>query len=387
MQPCIHGIVAPSGGNMEYHPDMNPPCHVYKPTRSHWMWIGSIWLAIALFSSVQNLLMMRAEGMVYSWTRLFVTLLLSWLVWVVATPFVLRLGRQCPLKMKPDSTWLIHVFACAFLGLASSVWEAWLEYVLNPLLKVPGAGSFKSLWLETMYSEALLYLSLYAALLAISYILDSKERLIRHQIETARLNEQFSKAQLDALRRQIEPHFLFNALHAISGLVREKRSDDAVTMISGLSDFLRKVVDVSDRQVVPLREEMQFLQKYLDIQKVRFSDRLKLNVDVPEELLGSPVPSLILQPIVENAIKHGISKEARGGWIRVSAFRSNGSLSFRVYNDGAKLASDWESTRSGVGIANIRSRLQMLYGDDFEFRLENQASGVEVLMSVPFREG
>jgi sensor histidine kinase YesM len=351
------------------------------------MWIGSIWLAIALFSSVQNLLMMRAEGMVYSWARLFVTLLLSWLVWVVATPFVLRLGRQCPLRMKPDSTWLIHIFACAFLGLASSVWEAWLEYVLNPLLKVPGEGSFKSLWLETMYSETLLYLSLYAALLAISYILDSKERLIRHQIETARLNEQFSKAQLDALRRQIEPHFLFNALHAISGLVREKRSDDAVTMISGLSDFLRKVVDVSDRQVVPLREEMQFLQKYLDIQKVRFSDRLKVNVDVPEELLGSPVPSLILQPIVENAIKHGISKEARGGWIRVSAFRSNGSLSFRVYNDGAKLASDWESARSGVGIANIRSRLQMLYGDDFEFHLENQAAGVEVLMSVPFREG
>jgi two-component system LytT family sensor kinase len=372
---------------MEYHPDMNPPCYVYKPTRSHWMWIGSIWLAIALFSSVQNLLMMRAEGMVYSWTRLFGTLLLSWLVWVVATPFVLRLGRQCPLRMKPDSTWLIHIFACAFLGLASSVWEAWLEYVLNPLLKVPGAGPFKSLWLETMYSEALLYLSLYAALLAISYILDSKERLIRHQIETARLNEQFSKAQLDALRRQIEPHFLFNALHAISGLVREKRSDDAVTMISGLSDFLRKVVDVSDRQVVPLREEMQFLQKYLDIQKVRFSDRLKVNVDVPEELLASPVPSLILQPIVENAIKHGISKEARGGWIRVRAFRSNGSLSFRVYNDGAKLASDWESARSGVGIANIRSRLQMLYGDDFEFRLENQAAGVEVLMSVPFREG
>jgi two-component system, LytTR family, sensor kinase len=365
---------------------MNQTAGVYKPSRSHWLCIASIWLGIALFSSVQNLLMMRAEGMRHSWARLFITLMLSWLVWVLATPFVLRLGRQYPLRMRPDFTWLIHIVACTSIGLLSSVWEAWLEFVMNPLLKAAGAGPFKPLWLETMYSEALLYLSLYAALLAISYILDSRERLIRHQIETARLNEQFSKAQLDALRRQFEPHFLFNALHAISGLIREKRNDDAVTMISGLSDFLRKVVDVSDRQVVPLREEMQFLQKYLDIQKVRFADRLKLSVDVPEELLGAAVPSLILQPIVENAIKHGIAKESRGGWIRVVAARSNGFLSFRVYNDGANLAHDWESAKSGVGIANLRSRLRMLYGDHFEFTLSNQAAGVEVLMSVPFRE-
>jgi two-component system, LytTR family, sensor kinase len=365
---------------------VNQPSRLYKPSRSHWLWIASIWLAIALFSSVQNLLMMKAEGMRHSWTRLVITLMLSWLAWVLATPFVLRLGRKYPLRMRPDSTWLIHVAACTLIGLASSVWEAWLEYALNPLLKVGGAGPFESLWLETMYSEALLYLSLYAALLAISYILDSRERLVRHQIETAELNEQFSKAQLDALRRQIEPHFLFNVLHAISGLIREKRNDDAVTMISGLSDFLRKVVDVSDRQVVPLREEMQFLQKYLDIQKVRFADRLKLSVDVPEELLGAAVPSLILQPIVENAIKHGIARESRGGWIRVAAVRSNGFLTFRVYNDGANLARDWESARSGVGIANLRSRLRMLYGEHFEFSLTNQASGVEVQMSVPFRE-
>lgn len=367
--------------------NMNQPCRVYTPSRAQWFWIASIWLGIALFTSVQNLLVMRAEGMRHAWTRLFLTLLLSWLVWVLATPFVLRLAHLKPLRMRPDSTWLIHIAACASLGLTSSLWEAWLEYVMNPMLKVPDAGAFKPLWLETMYSEVLLYLSLYAALLAISYILDSRQRLIRHEIETAHLNEQFSKAQLDALRRQIEPHFLFNALHAISGLVREKRNDDAVTMISGLSDFLRKVVDVSDRQVVPLREEMQFLQKYLDIQKVRFADRLKLSLDVPEELLASPVPSLILQPIVENAIKHGISREARGGWIRLSAFRSNGFLSFRVYNDGAKLAKDWESAQSGVGIANLRSRLRMLYGDHFEFNLHNQTAGVEVLMSVPFEEG
>ena len=103
---------------------------------------------------------------------------------------------------------------------------------------------------------------------------------------------------------------------------------------------------------------------------------------MPEELLGAAVPSLILQPVVENAIKHGIAKESRGGWIRVAAFRSNGSLTFRVYNDGANLAPDWESASSGVGIANLRSRLQMLYGDDFEFRLGNQGADLTLVGRV-----
>jgi two-component system, LytTR family, sensor kinase len=364
---------------------MAPPSQGPKPAR--WLWIAWIWIGIALFSAVQYVLVMRAERMNHSWTRLFATLLLSWLVWALATPFVLRLGRQYPpVRFRPISTWLIHLAACAIIGLISAGWEALLVQLLNPMLKSPAPGPLRSLWLDTLYNEVLLYLSIYAALLAISYILESKERLIRQQIETARLNEQFSKAQLDALRRQIEPHFLFNALHAIAGLVREKRNDAAVTMIAGLSEFLRKVVDTSDRHEVPLGEEVQFLQKYLEIQKVRFADRLQLSVDVPEELFIAQVPSLILQPVVENSIKHGIAKEARGGWIRVSAFRSDGRLTLRVYNDGPSLPAEWENTQSGIGIANLRSRLRAMYGDAFEVSLRNHAVGVEVLISVPFRE-
>jgi len=364
---------------------MNAPSPDSKP--AHWLWIALIWLGIALFSAVQDVLVMRAEGRHHSWARLFATLLLGWLVWALATPLVLRLGRQYPpLRFSPISTWLIHVAACAILGLVSAAWEALLEQFLNPLQKSPAPGPFRSLWLDTLYNEVLLYLSLYAALLAISYILESKERLIRQQIETARLNEQFSKAQLDALRRQIEPHFLFNALHAISGLVREKRNDAAVTMIAGLSEFLRKVVDTSDRHEVPLGEEVQFLQKYLEIQKVRFAERLQLSVEIPEILFTALVPSLILQPIVENSIKHGIAKGARGGWIRVTAFRSDGRLTLRVYNDGPGLPPDREKTQSGIGITNLRSRLRAMYGDAFEVSLRNHAAGVEVLISVPFRE-
>jgi two-component system LytT family sensor kinase len=356
------------------------------PKPACWLWIVLIWLGIALFSAVQDVLVMRAEGRHHSWVRLFVMLLFSWLVWALATPLVLRLGRQYPpVRFMPISMSLIHLGACAIIGLVSAAWEAFLEEFLNPMLKSPPPGPFRTLWLDTLYDEILLYISLYAALLAISYILESRERLIRQQIETARLNEQFSKAQLDALRRQIEPHFLFNALNAIAGLVREKRNDAAVTMIVGLSEFLRKVVDTSDRHQVPLGEEIQFLQKYLDIQKVRFAERLQLSVDVPEELFKAQVPSLILQPVVENSIKHGIAKEARGGWIRVSAFQTDGRLTLRVYNDGPGLAADWESSQSGIGIANLKSRLRAMFGDAFEVSLRNQAAGVEVLISVPFR--
>jgi len=354
---------------------------------TRWLWIASIWLGIAFFSAVQYVLVLRAEGMRYSWTRLVATLLLSWLVWVLATPLVLWLGRQYPpVRFRPVTTWLVHLGTWSILGVASATWEAVLVKLLNPMLKSPAPAPLRSLWIETLYNEVLLYLSLYAALLAISYILESKERLVRQQIETARLNEQFSKAQLDALRRQIEPHFLFNALNAIAGLVREKRNDSAVIMIVGLSDFLRKVVDTSDRHEVPLGEEVQFLQKYLEIQKVRFADRLQLSVDIPQELCAAPVPSLILQPIAENAIKHGIAKVESGGWIRISASRANGWLSLSVYNDGPGLPANWDSSPSGIGIANLRNRLHAMFGDGFQFSLKNQAEGVEVLISVPYRE-
>jgi LytS/YehU family sensor histidine kinase len=166
--------------------------------------------------------------------------------------------------------------------------------------------------------------------------------------------------------------------------VREGRNDDAVSTIAGLSDFLRRVLEDSTRQQVPLSEEMEFAQKYLDIQKVRFVERLQLSVDVPQELLLAQVPPLILQPLVENAIKHGIAKRVEGGAIRIAASRSNGMLTLSVYNDGPGLPASGEA-RAGIGISNMRTRLQSLYGDEFELSMKNrEPDGVEVSVSVPF---
>jgi LytS/YehU family sensor histidine kinase len=262
-----------------------------------------------------------------------------------------------------------------------------LEELMNPWAKTPGPEPFRYLWIDRLYNGILQSLFLYTMILVVGYVLDSRERLAKQRTETARLNEQLSKAQLDALRRQIEPHFLFNTLNAIAGLVREKRNDAAVSMIAVLSDFLRRAVEGSDRQQVPLGEELDFAEKYLDIQKVRFAERLQVRVDVARELFSAQVPSLILQPMVENAVKHGIAKRVEGGAIRIAAFRSNGMLTVSVYNDGPSLPASWENTRSGIGLSNVRTRLQSLYGDGFELSVKNQVpDGVEASVSVPFKE-
>jgi two-component system LytT family sensor kinase len=353
-----------------------------------WAWIVLFWLGFGLVDAAQTIFVMRAQGMHHAWVRLFLTTTFSWVPWALATPFVLQLGdRFYPVKWKPYGAWGVHLLACSGIGLTFTAWDTCLEVLFNPYAYSSISGHFVSLWLNKFYNGILSSLVLYAGLLAVSYGLNSRARLARQQTETARLNEELSKAQLHALRQQIEPHFLFNTLNAVAGLVREQRNDDAVTMIAGLSDFLRRVLQDSTRQEVPLGEEMEFTQKYLDIQKVRFAERLQLTVDVPRELYSAQVPSLILQPMVENAVKHGIAQRAQGGWIRIAASRADSILTLSVSNDGPTLPVDWETTRSGIGISNVRTRLQSLYGQAFTLSMRNQESGgVAVIVSLPFRE-
>jgi two-component system LytT family sensor kinase len=355
--------------------------------KSHrWIWIASIWFGVGLVNALQTVFVMHAEGMHHAWGKLFFTCVVDWVPWALATPLVGLLGRRFPpVKLRPLSLWLPHLAAFPIIGLIFCAWTSWLEVLFNPYAVPSGPGSFKNLLFEKYYSGVLASLVLYGTVLAVSYALDSRARLAYQQTETARLNELLSKAQLDALRRQIEPHFLFNTLNSVAGLVREGRNDAAVSMIAGLSDFLRRVLQDFTQQQVPLGEEMEFAQKYLDIQKVRFAERLQLSVDVPRELYPAQVPSLILQPMVENAIKHGIAKRAQGGAIRIAASRSDGMLTLSVSNDGPSLPVDWETSRSGIGMSNVRTRLQSLYGDAFALSMRNQdAGGVEVSVSLPF---
>ena len=354
---------------------------------AQWLWSAAIWAGVGLFDATQTVFVMRSEGMHHAWGRLFFTSVVEWLPWALATPLVLELGRRYPpSRLRPVSTWFRHLAACLTIDLAFALWSSTLEKLLNPWAEPSGHTTFRRLATEKFYSGLLASLILYTAILLVRYVLDSRARIAMQQTETARLNEQLVKAQLAALRRQIEPHFLFNTLNSIAGLVREKRNDAAVSMIVELSNFMRRLLDDSNRQEVPLAEELEFTQKYLDIQKVRLVERLECSVSVPSELLTAQVPLLILQPIVENAIKHGIAKRDKGGAVRILASRSNGTLILSVYNDGPSLCAATEKIQSGVGISNIRTRLQSLYGEAFELKMHNQDRGVEVSVSMPFRE-
>jgi LytS/YehU family sensor histidine kinase len=326
---------------------------------------------------------MWAQGMHHNWPALFVTVAVSWLPWALITPLVLRLGACFELK---PVTYVMHAGIALGMNAVWSAWSAVLTILMNPLALFPAPEGFMDTWFGQFEGSLLSSLMTYAGIIAVGHILDAHTRIARQQAETARLNEQLSKAQFEALRRQIEPHFLFNALNSIAGLVRDKQNDSAVTMIARLSELLRRVIEDPKRQLVTLAEEMEFSLNYIEIQKVRFDDRLQVNVDVAKELLSARVPSLLLQPLLENAVKHGISRRAQGGAIRISAARSNGTLTLRVYNDGPAFPPHPQNT-SGVGMSNIRARLRSLYGDAFDLSVRNQSGdGVEVAVSVPFEE-
>jgi two-component system LytT family sensor kinase len=355
--------------------------------QSHrWIWIAAAWTGLAFIDATQSVFSMRAAGMHHAWVRLFITLALSWLPWSLATPIVIDLGRRYPPRsVKPLSTWLIHAGTLAAIIAIVAAWATLLEMTLKPWAPDNAPGSFLETWRYKLYANSLSSLILYAFTLAISFVVDSRARLARQQTETARLNEELSNAQLNALRQQIAPHFIFNALNTVVGLVREGRGDAAVNMIVALSDFLRRVAkDFNDPQV-RLSQEVEFLEKYLEIQKARFAERLTLSLQVPGDLLGAWVPSLVLQPLVENAIKHGIEKRVQGGAVRIAASSSGGKLSLSVYNDGPPLE-DPVKPSGGIGLSNLRTRLKLLYGDDFELSLRNHnATGVQVSLSLPLR--
>jgi two-component system LytT family sensor kinase len=359
----------------------------YLPVAKRWWWMGSLWLGLGILNATQTVVGMRSEGMQHAWGRLFFMLVLSWLIWLPATPLIQWLGNRFPpIHWHPISTWLIHLAACTGIGLTYSLWTAWLREVLHPWGDSVKHASVPAVAVDVFCYEYHLFLILYAAILTIYYYLDSRKRLALRETEAARLNEELSKAQLNALRHQLEPHFLFNTLNAIAGLVRESRNGDAVNMIVGLSDLLRRVLEGSARQEVALGEEMELLEKYLDIQKMRFADRLQVAVDIPGELLAVQVPSLILQPMVENAIQHGIGRRVEGGVIRITASRVDGRLTLNIYNNGPSLPEGWQQSNAGIGIANVRTRLRGLYGSSCVLDIRNhQIGGVEVLLSFPGR--
>ena len=214
----------------------------------------------------------------------------------------------------------------------------------------------------------------------LAYYRASQARMVR----TAELTAQLSQARLEALRAQLHPHFLFNTLHAISAFVRQE-PDKAETMLAELGELLRAAMDAANEPTVPLSREMEFIDRYLSIQKARLGDRLHVEVDVPPELGDVLVPNLLLQPLVENAVEHGIADRLGEGKLWIRGFMENGNLCLEVEDDGPGLSDEKLDPASWrVGLRNTRDRLAQLYGPEQHLELANSdAGGLRVRVVIP----
>lgn len=386
-----------------------------------WGSIAAIWGGIGLVDATQTVVSMKAMGMHHAWVELFVLQLLSWLPWALATPSVMRLSVRAPLRLRWQSggsdtatalrAWGLHCASWLALSMIASLWVGLTEHLLNPWNPNAPPRPVLELFQLQAYTWLLASLFVYYCIVMAGRMLEAGERLAAQRAASADLARQLAQAQLDALRHQIEPHFLFNALNAIAGLVREHRDELAIETIARVSEFLRHTLHGAATQEVPLEEELRFAEMYLDIQKLRFGERLSMRLCVAPVLGRALVPRLILQPLVENAIKHGIARRAQAGSVELSAERTSAGLVISLYNDGPAIApgvlretaandvdlpeigsrdtpTDQDDRRNGsIGLTNVRNRLRGLYGADASLDVANvDGRGVRVTICQPWRE-
>jgi hypothetical protein len=299
-----------------------------------------------------------------------------WFFWALAAPAVVALGRRFPLERGRILRSLpVHLVAgvVAVLAHAAFAYTVWLW--IKPFLPgQPVVGAVLLLGKKLGFPDLLIYAVIVAGAHALSW-----------RVAAAELEGRLLRARLDALRTQLQPHFLFNTLNAVSVLVRKGEGPAAVQAIADLGDLLRVALDAAGTEEIELGDELAFVERYLDLERLRFGDRLAVRVDVPAELRVAGVPSLVLQPLVENALKHGLARRAEPGRVEIVARRRGEALELEVRDDGAGPAAGWERG-GGVGLANLRARLAQLFPGRHLLALEPApAGGAVARVALPWR--
>jgi two-component system LytT family sensor kinase len=316
-------------------------------------------------------------------------MLFSWMVGVyitaALTPLVLWLGRRWPIERQ---TWRMRVPLHVALSVVFSAVELALETVafiqlglLESVMKHSFLIGFPVMVVSGFHENIITYWGILGIQSGFRYYRGFQER----ELHASELKAQLVKAQLSALKMQLQPHFLFNTLNAIMVLVRQHRGRQAEEMLARLSDLLRCVLEDVEAQQIPLRRELEYLRLYLSIEQVRFQDRLEIEISADDTALDAAVPHMGLQPIVENAVRHGIGRVAAAGTIRISASRNEQTLLIQVADDGPGLGATDLSESRGIGLANTRARLQQLYGDAANLKVENGERGVVATITMPYR--
>ena len=344
--------------------------------------IWGMWTIVALFFSSQVFMMYYSERQPIPYTRAFLVQGSACYLWALVTPLILWLSRR--FRIERDQ-WVRKVVLHFLFSLALVTVLIALHFVVYMLL-VGRAGSITPLrLLGYLYPNLDRWLLVYWFILLMSHAFNYYNSYRKGELKASELRTQLVESQLEALKMQVQPHFLFNTLHSISALL-SKDTEGARKMITRLGDFLRLTLENSGSMEVTLQQEIEFLNGYLEIERIRFQDRLTTDIKIDPAVLDARVPNLILQPIVENAMRHAVGN-SRSGHVEITAAPRNGCVHIEVNDNGPGLQVDrtLETRRGkGLGLANTQARLIGLYGTAARFEMMNRPSGgLTVAIEIP----
>jgi sensor histidine kinase YesM len=378
---------------MKYTPENNEDRSGYKKVWQRPLFrlflIWSAWTVIGLVFTLQLYFgSLRSEQPMPFARAAFGQFTFGYL-WALATPLVLWLSSKYQIERQRWRRHLLIHFAANLLLLVAISSAHHIIIFLNYGLAAGRIYNFANT-LRSVSVNASENFAIYGLIVLLVHSFGYYNRYRKGELKSAQLESMLAQAQLQSLKMQLHPHFLFNTLHSISALLHSD-VEAARRMLVRLGDFLRSTLENAGAQEVSLQQEMEFLKGYLEIERIRFQDRLTINIDVEPQTLDVRVPNLILQPIVENAIRHGIAPRSSPGLIEIEARRENGMLHIEVRDNGPGLPVNHNHIKlfkGGLGLANTRARLDQLYGSAHRFELENNpAGGLTVTLEVPSAAG
>ena len=350
-----------------------------------WLLVIGIWSVLSIFMGIQLTLQYSRSGTPIEWYRGIAMEMLYCSLWVVTFPVTRWLARNIRITR---TTWasgiIIHIVAGILLSSFTMAMRPVLSWLI---LGLANDAVTMARIIRALYSFLDFGMMSYLINILISFSFEYFYRVRERDLRMTQLETQLVQSQLHALKMQLQPHFLFNTMNAIAMLARKNDTDSVLQMINRLSALLRRALTEQTAQTIPLREEIELVKLYLEIEQVRFNDKLSVRFDVAPDALDALVPNFLLQPLVENAVRHGIAVSSKGGSILIAAKTERDQLLLTIYDSGPGLNGELSDlTGHGIGLANTIARLQKLYGEQSTFMLSGKnGSGTTATVSIPYR--